>query len=342
MVADAISTATARFMLPRITPIYLPYGWEPVDAALSWIAFGTALPRSEWDQYLFIGASDSMTRLDVLRSLEQLAAEPGGLDGFLAGAPETGRNLDEVPPSVRDEVGNLASILRARQARRGGAADLARFTRCAARLLEKRYERRFAADPRWDGYVDADMEALAAAERYLLSRGADGSAPLFAWPGGPKAEPQVITAPRQRISPELCAAPVSFDRDFALLPCLRSDARQSALPLFHSIVIPADVLLALRPKAEPVAGLTSPEPEISVEAGRRGGDRLSRQVAAANLALGAKLAAEGLHGRGGQAVLERWFIAFVADAGGETSLGRARVHVARAIAAHRRALDMDR
>ncbi|MBL6079703.1 hypothetical protein JMJ56_16920 [Belnapia sp. T18] len=274
MVADANSTPTPRFLLPPYTPIYLPYGWETVDAALAWLAFGTSLPRSEWDQYLFIGASDRLTRAEVLQWLEQLGAEPGSLDSFLAGAPENGLRPDEVPPSVRDEVRTLAARLGARAAQRGSAADLDRFIRCAARLLKKRHVRMFGADPRWDGYVDADMEALAAAERELLRRGADGSALLFGWPGRPEAEPQAIIAPRQRISPELCAAPVSFDRDLALLPCLRSDARHSAPPLFHGVVISADALLRLRPQAEPAAGDQAPMPQIAVPAGmRRAGGR---------------------------------------------------------------------
>lgn len=263
--------------LLRARDIYLPTGWEPVDTAMAWIAFGSALPRWSWDEYLFIGAADLMTRAEVLHRLDQLSAEPGSLDAFLARAPERpAGNLDDVPPSLRNEVANLASVLQARQTRRGGPVDPERFVRCSAKLLRQRFLRRFQADPRWDRCGrwddygrDADIEALAEAERDLLRRIADGKIPAFGWPGGPALQHWDITLPRQRIPPDQCAGPVSFGPDGTLLPCLRSDTPLTAGPLFADILIPADKLLAEWPNPEPTDDEAARE--TSVPAAKRRG-----------------------------------------------------------------------
>ncbi len=66
------SYAVNRSLLFHAREFYLPTGWEPVDAALAWIAFGSALRRWDWDDHLFIGAADLMRRDDVLDRLDQL------------------------------------------------------------------------------------------------------------------------------------------------------------------------------------------------------------------------------------------------------------------------------
>lgn len=332
--------------LLRARDIYLPTGWEPVDTAMAWVAFGSALPRWSWDEYLFVGAADLMTRAEVLHRLDQLGAEPGSLDAFLARAPERpAGNLDDLPPGLRNEVANLASLLQARQARRGGPVDPERFVRCSAKLLRRRYLRQFQNDTRWDGYGwDEDMEALAAAERDLLRRIAEDKIPAFGWPGGFAAQRRDVTSPRQRIPPEQCSGPVSFDRDGTLLPCLRSDAPLSAAPLFADILIPADKLLAEWPNPEPTEDEAARETSVPAEKRANGSSRLTPQVAAVIAELRTKLADDGLPrpGDGGQAALERWFVKAVEARDGEISPARVRVHVRRAIDHQRKALDEDR
>ena len=255
-----------RSLLLHAREFYLPTGWEPVDAALAWIAFGSALRRWDWDDHLFIGAADLMTRHEVLHRLDQLSAEPGSLDAFLTRASELSAGLDDVPPSLRKEVASLASRLQARQTRQGRPAHLERFVRCSAKLLRRRYLRRFQNDTRWDGYGwDEDMEALAEAERELLRRIAENKIPAFGWPGGSAPQRRDVTAPRQRIPPEQCAGPVSFDRDGTLFPCLRSDAPLSAAPLFADILIPADKLLAEWPKPGPKEDEAAREASVPAE-----------------------------------------------------------------------------
>jgi hypothetical protein len=74
---------------------------------------------------------------------------------------------------------------------------------------------------------------------------------------------------------------------------------------------------------------------------QKGGRVVDRAVADAIGALGAKLAADGLPEarRGGQASLERWFVAEVERRGGKLSESRVRAHVRRALEEHRAALD---
>ncbi len=199
-----------------------------------------------------------------------ISAEPGSLDAFLARTSEASGSLDDAPPRLRDEVTQLASRLQARQTRQGRPAPLERFVRCSAKLLRRRYFRQFQNDTRWDGYGwDEDMEALAAAERDLLRRIADDKIPAFGWPGGSAAQRRDITSPRQRIPPEQCAGPVSFDRDGTLFPCLRSDAPLSAAPLFAGILIPADKLLAEWPNPEPKDDEAARETSVPAERRRR-------------------------------------------------------------------------
>jgi hypothetical protein len=244
-----------------------------VDAALAWIAFGSALRRWDWDNHLFIGAADLMTRHEVLQRLDQLSAEPGTLDAFLERAPELSAGLDDVPPSLRKEVAALASRLQARQTRQGRTAHLERFVRCSAKLLRRRYLRQFRNDTRWDGYGrDEDMEALADAEFDLLRRIGADKIPAHGWPGGYAPEREIIQ-PRQRILPELCAGPVSFDHHGALLPCARSDTRRSVAPLFSEILIPADKLLAEWPQPKSKDDEVAREVSVPAEKRRTGNRR---------------------------------------------------------------------
>lgn len=117
-----------------------------------------------------------------------------------------------------------------------------------------------------------------------------------------------------------------------------------------SLATAAEGLPAAQGEAEAPAAKAMPPPAIVAPGARAKPPRaahstkssraVSREVAAAISDLGAKLAAEGVpvRGDGVQASLERWFIATVEERGGTTSEGRARVHVRKAIEAHRAAL----
>lgn len=101
-----------------------------------------------------------------------------------------------------------------------------------------------------------------------------------------------------------------------------------------------NAVLSDRPSETPRRGQSSPPPARR----GKGGKGPSRQVLAAVGQLGAKLAAEGAPepNDGGQARLEGWFTEQVASLSGEISVGRARVHVRRAIKRHREAVAKDR
>jgi hypothetical protein len=231
-----------RSLLLATAPIYLPVGWESVDTTLAWIAFGSAMPRGQWDYYLYQGASGFQSRTDILISLVEAAS------GFF---PE-----DHVRPHLRNDLQNLAFVLTARRAQRAGAVPDRSSNgdvpiREAAEVMQRLLRRRWRRDPRWEDQDSrAEIEAIEAAGRTLCQEIGLGHVPAFGWPGARPEQKREVTAPRTRIPLCLCEGPVSFDPDGTLIPCLPSDYPLSAVPLFSDIVIPAEAILTTWPAPE--------------------------------------------------------------------------------------------
>ena len=119
-------------------------------------------------------------------------------------------------------------------------------------------------------------------------------------------------------------------------------------PRWRVVTVARDTVLQVWPTPGLAAPARSPRRAAGQQSGplkqkRSQGQRVSNAVARAFQVLGAKLAAEGAPAPrdGGQAILERWFAEKVEAFGGSISVGRARVHVRRAIEAHKQALDKD-
>ncbi|TDG30608.1 hypothetical protein [Paracraurococcus ruber] len=285
-----------RSLLPADVTLYAPLGWEPIDCALAWIAFGTALPSHEWDRTLYPGFSDGLALSESLKRLKQVSYKRSKEDlVFLTEDQWNESNkVSELPQTlgafVDTQTRTFIFSLR-RRAHRLGQNILydypvdrdSRISRIGAEILRRMLIRKCQRNPLWSKKVG--VGAIVAYEKafWELCR-ALGSKKIsaYGWQSNKWLLSATISEPRTKIPNEIFNAPVSFDRFWDLIPVTKSDRifdsrktnvrlhSQDYEPLFSQILIPSDELLSVWPA--PPSDKVDSRPEVSTPATLRGTD----------------------------------------------------------------------
>lgn len=239
---------------------YLPRSWETVGGALAWIAFGSAIPRHDWNKVLYFGAAQGLDPAEAFLHLHCIAV----------GDDHPACPAGPVPSGWMPELRALADWLRVTQEgspagpTRAGEAERS----AAAWLLENQDGNR--SDRIRDGLEWAAEELRCALAREALA--------AFGWLGGGRPEGRLTTS-RQRIPADVLAAPISLTLDGLLLPFLLGDDEPPCEygPLFSGILLPEGGILAVWP-APPEDEDPAHGPPLSAPARRRGSASVGRPL----------------------------------------------------------------
>jgi hypothetical protein len=242
-----------------------PAGWVPLSAAIAWVAQGTAVV--DWDARFYFSANwwPSYAPSEVARALREI----------VQGKPPSERSFStiriEVDRLARNDLGygqreNIGDIL-AREAQDEQA-------QAARRLVEGLIERLETADEVHESFWTASEQVRRAAK--------DGKVHLFGFRGDPldfnpqydPDEVDPIVKPRERIPPEVFAAPVTLGRN-GIRPFARGDETPGGYEyLWSDILFDAEGLLGLRAAADSASRPYVPQPEPqSAKEERRGRKR---------------------------------------------------------------------
>ena len=259
LTAVGVTAGVPTVGTPILRTRVVPDGWVSLDAALAWVAFGTAAPLDEAAHYIGAGDWPSWPP-DALVDALRAASDPAAFKNFSRaglGAPtyraiwwEAQRNAEMPTP---DDLANACARAAHALAQNLPAAreQCAKLARAAHRL------RRAIA-----------FEGLPAYGWRVTERGEAK---------GPFGLPMdFIGSARERIPQEVCAAPVTLFDD-GIIPIIKSDWPEDGFAgLWRDVVIDAVDLLAAFPAPDDGAPtiayhLTPPEKP------KRGGGRPPHQ-----------------------------------------------------------------
>jgi hypothetical protein len=208
--------------LPGVS-VFQPYGWEGIDAALAWVAFGTALPIEMWDTEIYFGASEWADR-DPIALAAQLKRWPDGDDQVAADSWIRMHAVDlsvdlyrqnELETRAHTEIIALhdqlvADFSNADAPFLKGYVD--RYLDEAMREHGRRLGNQIMENPSGTTMEERHRAILQASEAVRMSA-AQGSITIYGWVGeGPNVR-EFIPYPRAAIPSADFAAPVSIALD---------------------------------------------------------------------------------------------------------------------------------
>ncbi len=203
-------------------PIFPPQGWETVGTVLAWIAFGSAVPETEWDTTIYFGAS------------EWVDLAPSEVPYLLTRVAEGAESLErrpcllvqlnfEAPPVLYGTV--TPDMLAAAAESKADTLTPAQMARA-----ETEYEAIWAAS-------EDLRRALARAELAIFGRRGNFPKPPGGW----------IATARERIPSEVFRAPVTVSSR-GVLPVVRGhDFSDKYKILFSDLLLDADEVLRIWP-----------------------------------------------------------------------------------------------
>lgn len=245
-----ITPGTPANGTPKLRERVIPEGWVALDAALAWVAFGTAARIDDAAGY--VGASDwPFCTPDALVSALR-AAEPGAF-----------KNLGRASLN-HSTYWSIWSAAKG-SAQHPTADDLAKACANAADALVANLPQ-----------AREHHATLARAAHRLRRAIALEGLPAYGWRADRDAEAEhwiFIGSARERIPVELCAGPVTLVND-SIIPIIQGDLPEDGFArLWHSVVIDADDLLGKFPVPDDGAPTVAYRPSPSERNQRDAGGR---------------------------------------------------------------------
>ena len=217
--------------VPTLRTRVVPDGWVSLDAALAWVAFGNAVNLSGWNRHFYFGASRWMEYgpEDFLADLRAIAAAPGqARDGLALYMVMSEARRVFAPASPTSLYGIMP-----------GSVPPESLAAAARSIL---------ADTGDEAQGREMREAIWRASNALRREIASGAIKAFGHPGHDHADLErwPPKSARERIPPDVCAAPVTLGQGgiwpFALgdITGTLGDEMET---LWHEILIDAPELL---------------------------------------------------------------------------------------------------
>lgn len=230
----AVPTAGTPTLRTRAVPV----GWVSLDAALAWVASGNAVNLSGWNRHFYFGASWWMEYGPgiFLADLRAIADAPGKARYSLALSMVMDEAVRMFPPASHKSLYGIMP----------GSVPPKRLAAAARSIL---------AGTGDEAQGHKMREAIWRASNDLRRAIASGAINAFGFPGQDPFDPERLPpkCPRERIPPDVCAAPVTLGQGgiwpFALGD-ITGTPRDEMETLWHEVLLDAPELVRVFPAPE--------------------------------------------------------------------------------------------
>lgn len=247
LTAVGVTAGVPTVGTPTLRTRAIPDGWVSLDASLAWVAFGNAVDLSGWNRRFYLGASLWMeygpeTFLPELRAIADRPDQAG--DGFVLDVVAREARRMFPPPNPDSLYGFVTGSVPAEH--RAAAA------------------RKLLAETADEAQGRKMREAVWRASNDLRRAIASGAIKAFGYPGHDPEGLYPASHARERIPPDVCAAPVTLGQG-GIWPFALGDYTgplgEAVEKLWHEILIDAPELLRAFPVPDDGAPTTNYVPE---------------------------------------------------------------------------------